>query len=112
MVVKSINHFGRKKSKEAERLIARIIDFCNTQPIEEQWNTLAQVTRRNSRTLMIVIEYSGKKYKDWFFNLPQLLADAVLENPEELDWVDKRLRSEALLIISKNTAFSATTQNE
>ena len=112
IVVENINNFGRKAVKEAEILIAQIIDFCNAQPIEEQWNTLAQITLRNSKALMIVIGYSGKQHKDWFFNLPQLLADAVLENPEELDWVDKRLRSEALLIISKNTVFSATSQNE
>lgn len=104
VVVKNINHFGRKQSKEAERLIARIIDFCNVQPIKKQWNSLAEITRRNSRALMIVIGYSGKQHKDWFFNLSQLLADAVLENPEELEWVDKRLRSEALEIISNSTA--------
>ena len=130
IVVENINNFGRKQSKEAELLIAQIIDFCNAQPVEEQWNTLASITLRNSKALMVVsqrvgrvprleatgepvrvIGYSKKEHKDWFFNLSQLLADAALENPEELDWVDKRLRSEALLIISNMTAFSAMSQN-
>ncbi|MEO0843952.1 MAG: hypothetical protein AAF063_34445, partial [Cyanobacteria bacterium J06643_5] len=78
------------------KLIAQIIDFCNAQQAEEQWNTLASITLRNSKALMVVIGYSKKEHKDWFFNLPQLLADAALENPQELDWVDKRLRSEAM----------------
>ncbi|MEM1395670.1 MAG: hypothetical protein AAGG00_20760 [Cyanobacteria bacterium P01_H01_bin.150] len=106
IVVENINNFSRKQSKEAEQLIAQIIDFCNAQPVEEQWNTLASITLRNSKALMVVIGYSKKEHKDWFFNLSQLLADAALENPEELGWVDKRLRSEALLIISNKTAFS------
>ena len=108
IVVENINNFGRKQSKEAEQLIAQIIDFCNAQPVEEQWNTLVSITLRNSKALMVVIGYSKKEHKDWFFYLSQLLADAALENPEELEWVDKRLRSEALLIISNMTAFSAT----
>jgi len=106
VVVENINQFGRKQSKEAERLIAQIIDFCNAQPVGEQWNILAEITRRNSKALMIVIGYSGKEHKDWFFDLPQLLANAASKNPQELEWVDKRLRSEALLIISNATAFS------
>ncbi|MEM7580889.1 MAG: hypothetical protein AAF316_13785 [Cyanobacteria bacterium P01_A01_bin.80] len=110
-VVENINHFGRKEVKEAEKLIAQIIDFCNAQPVEEQWNTLALITLRNSKALMVVIGYSKKEHKDWLLNLPRLLANAVLENPEELDWVDKKLRSEALFIISNMTAFSATSQN-
>ncbi|MEL6461681.1 MAG: hypothetical protein AAFQ91_26200 [Cyanobacteria bacterium J06621_15] len=105
-VVENINHFGRKEVKEAEKLIAQIIDFCNAQPVEEQWNTLASITLRNSKALMVVIGYSKKEHKDWFFNLSQLLADAALENPQELDWVDKRLRSDALLVISNKTALS------
>ncbi len=99
-VVENIKYFGRKEIKKAEELIAQIIDFCNSQPVKEQWNALAQITRRSSKALMIVIGYSGKEHKHWFFSLPQLLANAALDNPEELEWVDKRLRSEALLIIS------------
>ena len=96
IVVENINNFSRKQVKEAEKLIAQIINFCNAQPVEEQWNTLASITLRNSKALMVVIGYSKKEHKDWFFNLSQLLADAALENPEELGWVDKRLRSEAM----------------
>ncbi|AFY58638.1 hypothetical protein Riv7116_6291 [Rivularia sp. PCC 7116] len=100
VAVENLNYFGRKEVKEAEQLVASIIDFCNSQPASEQWNTLAQITRRNSKALMVVVGYSGKEHSEWFFNLPQILADAALDNPEELDWVDKRLRSEALLLIS------------
>ena len=104
--VENINNFGTRQVKEAENLIAQIVDFCNAQPIEEQWNNLASITRRNSKALLFLIGNSGKEYKDWLLNLPQLLANAVLDNPEELDWVDKRLRSEALLLIANSTAFS------
>ncbi|MEO1431745.1 MAG: hypothetical protein AAFV71_22340 [Cyanobacteria bacterium J06633_8] len=104
-VLENIKYFGRKESKEAKQLIAQIIDFCNSQPVNEQWNALAQITRRSSKALMIVIGYSGKEHKDWFFSLPQLLANAALDNPQELEWVDKRLRSEALLVISNITDF-------
>lgn len=55
---------------------------------------------------MVVIGYSEKEHKNCFFELPQLRASAAIYNPEELEWVDKRLRSEALLIISNNTVFS------
>ncbi|MEL6166200.1 MAG: hypothetical protein AAFR37_21460, partial [Cyanobacteria bacterium J06628_3] len=85
IIVENINNFSRKQSKEAEKLIAQIIDFCNAQQAEEQWNTLASITLRNSKALMVVIGYSKKEHKDWFFNLSQLLADAALENPEELE---------------------------
>lgn len=51
-VVENINHFGRKQVKEAEKLVARIISFCNEQPVSEQWNTLAEITCRNSKALM------------------------------------------------------------
>ncbi|MEO1376259.1 MAG: hypothetical protein AAFW70_18515 [Cyanobacteria bacterium J06635_10] len=104
--VENINNFGTRQVKEAENLIAQIVDFCKVQPIEEQWNTLASITCRNSKALFFFIENSGKEYKYWLLNLPQLLANAVLDNPEELDWVDKRLRSEALLLIANSTAFS------
>ncbi|MEM1395573.1 MAG: hypothetical protein AAGG00_20250, partial [Cyanobacteria bacterium P01_H01_bin.150] len=115
IVVENINNFCRKQSKEAEKLIAQIIDFCNAQQAEEQWDTLASITLHNSKALMVVsqrvgrvprleatgepvrvIGYSKKEHKDWLFNLSQLLADAALENPQELEWVDKRLRSEAM----------------
>jgi len=110
-VVENINHFGKKEVKETEKLIAQIIDFCNAQQAEEQWNTLALITLRNSKALAVIIGNLGEEYKDWLLNLPRLFANAVLENPEELDWVDKKLRSEALLIISNMTAFSATSHN-
>jgi hypothetical protein len=97
--VENLNNFGKKQLKEAE-LVTSIINFCNSQPVSEQWNTLAEITRRNSKALMVVAEYSGKEHSEWFLNLPQLLADAALDNSEELEWVDKRLRSEALLLIS------------
>ena len=90
VVVENIKDFGRKQLKEVERLIAQIINFCNSLAIEEQWNTLAEITRRNSKTLAIVIGYSGKEHKDWFLNLPQLLANVAVYNSEELEWVNKR----------------------
>lgn len=98
--VENINHFGINHDDVAEQLVKSIISFCNAQPISEQWNTLAEISRRNSNALMIVIRYSDK---NWFFNLPQLLADAALKNPLELDWVDKQLLSKALLLISNST---------
>ncbi len=99
VAVENLNNFGRTQGKEAE-LIASIINFCNSQPVSEQWNTLAEITCRNSKALMIVVGYSGEEHSEWFFDLPQLLADAALDNPEELEWVDKKLRSQALLLIA------------
>lgn len=100
VAVENINHFGRKQVEEAEQLVASIVNFCNSQPISEQWNSLAKITRRNTKALMVIAGYSGKEDSEWFFNLPQLLANAALDNPEELEWVDKRLCSQALLLIS------------
>ena len=97
VAVENLNYFDRK---QVEKLVARIILFCSEQPVSEQWNTLAEITGRNSKALMVVVRYSGKQHSKWFFNLPQLLADAALHNPDELDWVDKRLRSDALVLIS------------
>ncbi|BAY87764.1 hypothetical protein NIES267_72880 (plasmid) [Calothrix parasitica NIES-267] len=111
VLIENIDNFGKKEVKGTEELIARIIDFCNIQPIEEQWNTLASITYKDINALAIVIENSGTYHKEWLLNLPRLLADAVLENPEELEWVDKQLRSEALSLISKITAFSAISKN-
>ncbi len=99
VAVENLNNFGRTQVKEAE-LVASIINFCTSQPVSEQWNTLAEITRRNSKALMVVKGYSGKEHSEWFFDLPQLLADAALNNPEELEWVDKKLRSQALLLIA------------
>ena len=95
--VENINYFGRK---QVEKLVVRIISFCREQAVSEQWNTLAEITARNSKALMVMVGYSGKENSQWFFNLPQLLADAALNNPEELEWVDVILRSDALLLIS------------
>lgn len=100
VAVENINHLGIKEVKKLEQLVAQIINFCTSQPVSEQWNTLAKITHRNNQALMVVIGYLGKEHKDWFFNLPQLLANAALDNPQELQWVDKRLRSQALLLIS------------
>ena len=111
VVVENINKFSKQEVKETEELIARIIDFCNVGPIEEQWNTLASITCKDINALAVVIENSGTYYKEWLLNLAQLLSDAVIENPEKLEWVDKQLRSEALSLISKITAFSDITQN-
>ncbi len=99
VAVENLNNFGRTQVKEAE-LVTSIINFCTSQPVSEQWDTLAEITRRNSKALMVVVGYSGKEHSEWFFNLPQLLADAALKNSEELEWVDKKLRSQALLLIA------------
>ncbi len=99
VAVENLNNFGRAQVKEAE-LVTSIINFCTSQPVSEQWNTLAEITCRNSKALMVLKGYSGEEHSEWFFDLPQLLADAALDNPEELEWVDKKLRSEALLLIA------------
>lgn len=100
VAVENLNYFGKNQVEEVERLVADIINFCEEQPISEQWNILAEITRRNSEVLQLVVKCSGKEDSEWFFNLPQLLADAALDNPEELEWVDKRLRSQAMLLIA------------
>ncbi|MBV6622365.1 MAG: hypothetical protein KI793_05310 [Rivularia sp. (in: Bacteria)] len=100
VAVENLSYLSKKEVKEVEELVASIINFCNSQPVSQQWNALAEITRRNSKALMVVIGYSGKEHSEWFFNLNQLLADAALDNPEELEWVDKRLRSEALSLIA------------
>ncbi|MGB7379288.1 MAG: hypothetical protein WA959_22340 [Rivularia sp. (in: cyanobacteria)] len=99
VAVENLNNFGRTQVKEAE-LVTSIINFCTSQPVSKQWNTLAEITRRNSKALMVLKGYSGEEHSEWFFDLPQLLADAALDNPEELEWVDKKLRSQALLLIA------------
>lgn len=99
VAVENLNNFGRAQVKEAE-LVTSIINFCTSQAVSEQWNTLAEITCRNSKALMVLKGYSGEEHSEWFFDLPQLLADAALDNPEELEWVDKKLRSEALLLIA------------
>jgi hypothetical protein len=53
--------------------------------------------------LAIVIGYLGKEHKNWFLNLPQLLADAAEQHPEELLWMNEVLRSKAQSILSVNT---------
>lgn len=102
VVVENINYLDKKQVKEAEELVAEIISFCNEQSIGEQWNTLADITQRKNKALMVVIGYSGKEHADWLMNLPQLLANAALINPQELEWVNKRLCTEALQLISNS----------
>jgi hypothetical protein len=94
-VVESITYLTRKQVKEAEQLVRDIVNFCNNQPANCQWLTLASITRRNGMALTIVIGYLGKEHRDWFFHLPQLLADAAIRHPEELLWVNQVLRSQA-----------------
>ncbi|MBW4511484.1 MAG: hypothetical protein KME64_33985 [Scytonematopsis contorta HA4267-MV1] len=67
---------------------------------DSQWFTLASITRRNGMALAIVIGYLVREHKDWFLNLPQLLADAAVQKPEELLWVNEVLRSKAQSILS------------
>jgi hypothetical protein len=97
-VVENITRFTRKQVKEAEQLVREIVNFCNSQPADCQWLTLAEITRRDGMALSIVIGYLGREHKNWFLNLPQLLADAAIQHPEELLWVNEVLRSNALLI--------------
>jgi len=99
-VIENINYFDRNQGQEIKQLVTKIISFCNEQPVSEQWNALAEITRRNSEVLQLVVTCSGKEDSEWFLNLPQLLADVALNNSEELEWVNKRLRSQALLLIS------------
>lgn len=99
-IVENINDFGRNQRQEIEQLGTRIVSFCNEQPVPEQWNALAEITRRNIEILQLLVKCSRKEGSEWFLNLPQLLADAALNNPEELEWVNKKLRSQAMLFIS------------
>ncbi|BAY85916.1 hypothetical protein NIES267_54220 [Calothrix parasitica NIES-267] len=99
-IVENINSFSRNPGQEIKQLVLKIISLCNEQPVSEQWNVLAEITRRDNEALEVVVKCSGKEGSEWFLNLPQLLADAALDNPEELEWVGKRLRSQAMLLIS------------
>ncbi|MEB3218570.1 MAG: hypothetical protein VKN72_20365 [Nostocales cyanobacterium 94392] len=99
-VVENIVHIGREQFKEVEELVASIISFCASLPVSEQWKAFADITRRNTKALGVIIGYSGTYHKNWLFNLPELIANAALTNPFELEWVGKRLQTEALLLIS------------
>jgi hypothetical protein len=99
-VVENITTFTKKQVKEAEQLVREIVDFCNSQPIDSQWFTIAEITRRDGMALAILIGYLSKEHKEWFLNLPQLLADAAVQYPEELLWVNEVLRSDAQSILS------------
>ncbi|MEL6460704.1 MAG: hypothetical protein AAFX46_03880 [Cyanobacteria bacterium J06636_27] len=99
-IVENINSFDRNPRQEIKQLVPKIISLCNEQPVSQQWNILAEITRRDSEVLELVVKCSGEEHSEWIFNLPQLLADAALDNPEELEWVNKRLRSQAMLLIS------------
>jgi hypothetical protein len=87
---------NKKMVKLAEQLVREIADFCDQQPVAEQWDTLASITRRHPDGLMMVTGFLGKKHRDWFFNLPQMLAYSALKNPSELEWVTERLRQQAM----------------
>jgi hypothetical protein len=95
-IVENKLRLNRKLIKVAEQLVREIVDFCDQQPIAEQWDTLASITRRHSDGLMMVIGFLGKKHRDWFFNLPQILAYSALKNPSELEWVTEHLRQQAV----------------
>ncbi|MGF1676717.1 MAG: hypothetical protein ACFCUV_24020 [Rivularia sp. (in: cyanobacteria)] len=99
-VVENIVHIGSCQFKEVEGLVASIVNFCATLPISEQWKVFTDITKRNSKALAVIIGYSVKENKKWLSNLPQLIADAAITNPTELEWVGNRLRTEALLLIS------------
>ena len=99
-VIENINVFGGNQIQQIKQLVADTINLCNEQPVSQQWNILAEITRRDTEVLELVVKCSGEEHAEWIFNLPQLLADAALENPEELEWVNKRLRSQAMLLIS------------
>ncbi|MGF1676244.1 MAG: hypothetical protein ACFCUV_21545 [Rivularia sp. (in: cyanobacteria)] len=98
-VVENIVHIGKEEFKEVEELVASIINFCASVPISEQWKVFTDITKRNSKALAVIIGYSGTYYKKWLSNLPQLIADAAITNPIELEWVGNRLRTEALLLM-------------
>ncbi|MBW4507452.1 MAG: hypothetical protein KME64_13205 [Scytonematopsis contorta HA4267-MV1] len=95
-IVENKLRLNRKLIKVAEKLVGEIVDFCDQQPIAEQWDTLASITRRHSDGLMMVIGFLGKEHRDWFFNLPQILAYSALKNPSELEWVTEHLRQQAV----------------
>ena len=89
----------KKMVKLAEQLVREIADFCDQQPVAEQWDTLASITRRHPDGLMMVTGFLGQKHRDWFFNLPQMLAYSALKNPSELEWVTERLRQQAVTLM-------------
>ncbi|NJL11330.1 MAG: hypothetical protein HC908_17480, partial [Calothrix sp. SM1_7_51] len=93
--VENITSLTAKEVKQAEQLVQEIADFCNSLPLDQQWLTLAEITKRNSRALIVVIGYTGPETKEWFFNLPKILAEAAVQHPEELLWVNGVLRSQA-----------------
>ncbi|NJN10825.1 MAG: hypothetical protein HC815_23670 [Richelia sp. RM1_1_1] len=99
-VVENIVHIGKEQYKEVKELVASIISFCASLPVSEQWKAFTDITHRKTKALAVIIGYSEKQHKNWLFNLPQLIANAALTNPFELEWVGKRLRTEALLLIS------------
>ena len=45
VVVDNIDNFDGRQVKEVKKIIAQIVDFCNAQSIEEQWNTLEDVLK-------------------------------------------------------------------
>ncbi|MEA5594067.1 hypothetical protein [Rivularia sp. UHCC 0363] len=98
-VVENIMHIGSEEFKQVEELVASIVNFCASVPISEQWKVFTDITKRNSKALAVIIGYSGTYYKKWLSNLPQLIADASITNPIELEWVGNRLRTEALLLM-------------
>lgn len=102
-VVENITSFTLKEVKEAEKLVRQIINFCNSQPEEQQWLTLAEITKRNSNALVIFMDFIDKDTKEWFFNLPVLLAGCAVDHPEELLWVDNVLREEAESMLNIST---------
>lgn len=89
-----------KEVKKVEQLVREIINFCNSQAYDQQWLNLAEITKRNSVALNVVIENTGSDNKEWFFNLPNILAEAAQKHPEELLWVDSVLREQAEALMS------------
>ncbi|NJO63197.1 MAG: hypothetical protein HC836_34750 [Richelia sp. RM2_1_2] len=104
-VVENIMHIGSEQFKEVEELVASIVNFCASVPISEQWKVFTDITKRNSFALAVIIGYSVKENKKWLSNLPQLIADAAITNPIELEWVGNRLRTEALLLMDDGGVY-------
>ncbi|AFY57368.1 hypothetical protein Riv7116_4961 [Rivularia sp. PCC 7116] len=82
--------FSKKDRKFACEIVSSIASTCDT------WESIATVTQRDSMSLAFVVGFLEDEQKAWFENLPKLLADYAVTNPEELMWVDGVTRTRAL----------------
>ena len=85
--------FNNKDKNFACEVVNSIASTCDT------WESIATVTQRDSMSLAFVIGLLDDEYKTWLENLPKLLAEYAVTDPEELMWVDGVTRTRALAIM-------------